>query len=82
MSTSYIFSLALATRDSVFVRLCHKLDIPVENEDWNGDAEEVTILVLFQTYDIELDDVSTNKNCMNSIFSLFLFVIFILFYLL
>jgi len=37
-------SVALATKDKIFVKLCHKLDIPVENEDWNTlDLEEVLI---------------------------------------
>ncbi len=39
-------SLALATRDVEFVRFCHQLDIPVENEDWNSaDDTEVNILL-------------------------------------
>ena len=39
-------SLALATKDTAFVRLCHRLDIPVENEDWNsGDVDEVRLLL-------------------------------------
>ena len=39
-------SLALATKDVQFVKFCHKLDIPVENEDWNTSSEdELTILL-------------------------------------
>ena len=39
-------SLALATKDPSFVRLCHRLEIPVENEDWNsGDTDEVRLLL-------------------------------------
>ncbi len=39
-------SNALATKDRHFVKLCSKLDIPVENEDWNvSDLEEVKLLL-------------------------------------
>ena len=39
-------SLALSTKDVAFVRLCHGMDIPVENEDWNAaDPAEVGILL-------------------------------------
>lgn len=39
-------SLALSTRDVSFVKVCHGMDIPVENEDWNaGDPAEVRILL-------------------------------------
>lgn len=39
-------SLALSTKDIAFVKLCHGMEIPVENEDWNaGDPAEVRILL-------------------------------------
>lgn len=39
-------SLALATKDIDFIKLCHRLEIPVENEDWNtGDLEEIRVLL-------------------------------------
>jgi len=40
-------SIALAApRDPEFVRLCHGMDVPVENEDWNaGDPAEVAVLL-------------------------------------
>lgn len=39
-------SVALATRDAGFVKLCVELDIPIENDDWNSaSGEEVLILL-------------------------------------
>ena len=39
-------SIALASKDISFIRLCRELDIPVENEDWaTTDLEGIRILV-------------------------------------
>ena len=39
-------SIALATKDVEFIKFCRKIEIPIENEDWNSaDEEEVTILL-------------------------------------
>ncbi|KAI0242294.1 hypothetical protein LSAT2_014129 [Lamellibrachia satsuma] len=45
-------SLALASKDPAFVKLCYRVNIPVENEDWNvSDIDEVRMLLT----DLKLD---------------------------
>lgn len=44
-------SLALSTKDVGFVKLCHSMDIPIENEDWDtADPNEVFLLKIIYKF--------------------------------